>query len=400
VGRFLFVVPPLAGHVNPTISVGRVLERRGHEVAWCGLPGLVEQLLPEDACFLPAGSPGADAHAAELRRRSGTLRAAAAFKFLWEGVLVPLAETMVDGVDAAVDGWAPDVVVVDQQTLAGAIVARRRGRRWATSATTSAELVDALAPIPRAKEWVEEQVDGLQAAVGVPADRRATAAELRFSPDLVLVFSTTRLAGEAAASATGRRDTLAFVGPSISDRPEPIPFPWQWLDHDVPRVLVTLGTVNTDAGERFYRATVDALADERLQAVVVAPPALFAGGDLPDNVAVRERVPQLSLLRHMDAVVCHSGHNTVCEALAHGLPLVLAPIRDDQPVVAEQVVQAGAGVRVRFGRVTPGDLRKAVRDVLDEADYRRAAHDIRRSFDAAGGAPAAASRLESLACAD
>ena len=43
--------------------------------------------------------------------------------------------------------------------------------------------------------------------------------------------------------------------------------------------------------------------------------------------------------------VTHGGHNTVCEALAHGLPLVVAPIRDDQPTVAAQVVQAGAGVR-------------------------------------------------------
>jgi len=399
VGRFLFVVPPLAGHVNPTISVGRVLERRGHEVAWCGLPGLVEQLLPEDACFLAAGSTGAGEHAAELRAQSRTLRGAAAFRFLWESVLVPLAAAMVDGVDAAAATWAPDVVVVDQQTLAGPLVARRRGLRWATSATTSVELVDALAPIPRAKEWVEEQVTRLQDALGVPAAEQASAAELRFSPHLVLVFSTLRLVGEPDGG-DSFPDTFAFVGPSISDRPEPIHFPWHWLDHDVPRVLVTLGTVNTDAGERLYRATVEALGDEPLQAVLVAPPALFDDETLPANVVVRGRVPQLALLRHMDAVVCHGGHNTVCEALAHDLPLVLAPIRDDQPVVAEQVVQAGAGVRVRFGRATAGDLRKAVRDVLDEAEYRRAAHDIRRSFDAAGGAPAAADRLESLACAD
>jgi UDP:flavonoid glycosyltransferase YjiC (YdhE family) len=405
-GRFLFVVPPLAGHVNPTISVGRVLERRGHEVAWCGLPGLVEQLLPEDACFLPAGSAGAGEAAVELRQRSRTLRAAAAFKFLWESVLVPLGEAMVDGVDDAVTQWAPDVIVADQQTLAGPLVARRRGVRWVTSATTSAELVDALAPIPRAKEWVEDQVVRLQDAVGVPADQRATASDLRFSPHLVLVFSSRHLVGDTARPGEGDGDppwpteAMAFVGPSISDRPETLPFPWQWLDHDVPRILVTLGTVNTDAGERFFRATVDALADEPLQAVLVAPPELFADTGLPANVVVQERVPQLALLRHVDAVVCHGGHNTVCEALAHGLPLVLAPIRDDQPVVAEQVVRAGAGVRVRFGRVTPGDLRKAVRTVLDEPEHRRAAHEIRRSFDAAGGATAAADRLESLACAD
>jgi UDP:flavonoid glycosyltransferase YjiC (YdhE family) len=90
----------------------------------------------------------------------------------------------------------------------------------------------------------------------------------------------------------------------------------------------------------------------------------------------------------------------VCETLAHGLPLVLAPIRDDQPVVADQVVRAGAGVRVRFGRVGPGELRAAVRQVLDEPLFRAAAGDIRRSFEAAGGASAAATQLEALLCVD
>ena len=36
--RFLFVVPPMAGHVNPTLPVGRELAARGHEVAWAGPP--------------------------------------------------------------------------------------------------------------------------------------------------------------------------------------------------------------------------------------------------------------------------------------------------------------------------------------------------------------------------
>ena len=115
------------------------------------------------------------------------------------------------------------------------------------------------------------------------------------------------------------------------------------------------------------------------------------------NLLACERVPQLELLPKLDAVVSHAGHNTVCETLANGLPLVLAPIRDDQPIIAEQVVQAGAGVRVRFGRATASDIRSAVRAVLDDASFRAAARLIRRSFAAAGGAAAAASRLEGLA---
>lgn len=383
-GRFLFVVPPLSGHVNPTVSVGRELRRRGHEVAWTGLPGAVDPLLPADAPFLPAGSPQAVGFVDDLRDRSQGLRAAAAFKFLWENVLLPLGYAMVEGVDQVAEDWRPDVLIADQQTLAGGAVACRRRLPWATSATTSAELVDALAGLPLAEQWVDDQVAAFGTACGLAPDD-----DLRFSPHLMLVFSTRRLIGEHLTFP----DHYAFVGPSISDRPERDDFPWDWLDPELPHVLVSLGTVNTQAGERFFRVAAEALVDEALQAVFVAPPELVPNAP---NLLVRERVPQLTLLPHLDAVVSHSGHNTVCETLAHGLPLVLAPIRDDQPIVADQVVQAGAGVRVRFGRVLPADLRKAVRTVLDEPDHRAAAGDIRQSFDAAGGAPAAAIRLESL----
>lgn len=105
-------------------------------------------------------------------------------------------------------------------------------------------------------------------------------------------------------------------------------------------------------------------------------------------------MPQLALLHRVAAIVCHAGHNTVVEALAHGLPLVLAPIRDDQPVVAQQVVRAGAGVQIRFGRIRADGLSAAVRSVLDEPGYSLRAQEIQASFTAAGGAPLAAQRIE------
>jgi UDP:flavonoid glycosyltransferase YjiC (YdhE family) len=100
----------------------------------------------------------------------------------------------------------------------------------------------------------------------------------------------------------------------------------------------------------------------------------------------------------MDAVVSHAGHNTVCESLANGLPLVVAPIRDDQPIIADQVVRAGAGIRVPFGRARAADLRAAVSEVLVGDRYRDAAAVIQRSFLAAGGPSTAADVLEDLAC--
>ena len=100
------------------------------------------------------------------------------------------------------------------------------------------------------------------------------------------------------------------------------------------------------------------MAEQAVQVILVAPPEVV--GPLPPNVICQRYVPQLAVLREVDAVVCHGGHNTVCEALARGLPLVIAPIKDDQPIVADQVVAAGAGLRIKFGRVQPPELAAAV----------------------------------------
>jgi MGT family glycosyltransferase len=162
-------------------------------------------------------------------------------------------------------------------------------------------------------------------------------------------------------------------------------------------VLVTLGTVNAASGGRFLSATVDAAARlaRRLQAIVVAPDGVVDSP--PPNVLVCPSVPQLELLPQLDAVICHAGHNTVCETLAHGLPLVVAPIRDDQPIIAQQVVDAGVGVRLKYGRVNSDEIVQALQAVLETSSYRQAARRIQASFRAAGGPFAAAHRLELLA---
>jgi MGT family glycosyltransferase len=227
-------------------------------------------------------------------------------------------------------------------------------------------------------------------AAGVEPDRAAEV-DPRFSPHLLLAFTVADLVGPAGSFPAH----YGFVGPSFGDRPDDTDFPWDWLDGDpVPTVLVSLGTLNWKTGERFFAVVAEAFAGLDAKAVVVAPPELVP--DPPRNVLLRPWVPQLALLPHVDAVVSHGGHNTVCESLAHGLPLVLAAIRDDQPIIADQVVRAGAGVRVKFTRVSPPDLRRAVTTVLTEPGHRAAADRLRASLAAAGGPAAAADRMEAL----
>ncbi|MFI1736984.1 glycosyltransferase [Streptomyces sioyaensis] len=383
--RFLFVVPPLVGHINPTLGVAAELVRRGHEVAWAGLPDVVLPLAGERAAVYPCAAPPLD-DPALLRPLS--LRGPAALKFLWERFLIPLAEQMAPGVRTAVTEFRPDVLIADQQAVAGGLVAEQLGIPWATSATTSAGFT-ALAGMPKVEEWITDVLHALRQRIGDPD----SAVDPRLSDRLVLTFSTEELVGPADSFG----DQVRFVGPSLASRPSTDDFPWDRLDPGRATVLITLGTANAEVGARFLATCAEAVRSrsDRLQAVVVDPSgALEESGE---GLLVRPSVPQLALLERCDAVVCHGGHNTVCEALWHGLPLVVAPIRDDQPTIAAQVVDAGAGVRVRFGRATADQLGTALDAVIDEPGHRAAAERVGRSFRAAGGAAAAAAHLAHLA---
>ncbi|MFD7516274.1 glycosyltransferase [Streptomyces niveus] len=382
--RFLFVVPPLVGHTNPLAAVAGELLGRGHEVAWAGYGDQIRALAGPGAqvyeCAMPDGG---------LSRPPG-LAGPAAFQHLWEKFFVPLADLMAPGVDAAIDAFRPDAVFSDQHAVAGALVAERRGVVHVTSASTSAELVDPLAELPKVGAWLAGLLGGLRARIGDPA----APGDPRFSPHGVIAFTGRELVGDAPLPSA----EVHLVGPAVAPRAGSSDFPWELVDPSRRLVLVSLGTANADAGGRFLTEAVtalDALGD-RVQGVVVDPGRTL--GAVPPGVIVREHIPQLDLLARADAVVCHAGHNTVCETLWHGLPLVLAPIRDDQPIVAGQVVDAGAGVRVRFRRVDAARLGAAITTVLDDTGgHRAAAASIGRSLRAAGGRSAAADHLERIA---
>ncbi len=472
--RFLFVVPPMTGHVHPTLSVAHALRSRGHQTAWVGYGQAIGHLLPATTpptlYSLDRDLPAA--FLTDMAARARSVRGLAGLKFLWEEVLLPLGRDMLPGVEQAARSFAADVLVVDQQAFAGAFAARRLSLPWATLATTSADRPASLGDLPQVLAWTEQRLADLQRELDLEPQ-----AEPENSPSRVIVFSTPALAGDTSSRpahwsfvgpATGQRNarttpvkdeddsdrsmampadaradtaphTSAHTPPhtsthsptsSTTDTPNdsttPTPtdapidtrtdartdstaqpttttpdperaFPWDRLSKGK-RILASLGTLNAERGDRFFAALAEGLGgDPALQVIVVSPRDEVNGAPWPDNFIQRPWVPQLELLPHLDAVISHGGHNTVCEALSEGLPLVVAPIKDDQPVIAQQVVDAGCGLRLSFTRPRPALLAEAVRRVLDEPAFAEAAEVVRASFLAAGGAPEAARLLEELA---
>jgi MGT family glycosyltransferase len=404
VSRFLIVTLPLTGHINPALGVSEALLRRGHQVAWAGPESVLRPVTGAAATIYPTGL--------RLYRPQGD-HGLTSVKSLWDGYLLPLARFTLGAVDAAVRDYRPDVVVADQHAFAGALAAQRQHARWATLAPSAMELTRPYQALPGVERWVAGRLAELRAwaqrdrppedravaaAAGPdgavpPADGPAAGASgLLASPSLLLACTTTALTGAAPLPAQAQ-----LIGPVLGGRPAGPPFEWKWLEPGRRHVLVTVGTLAADIATGFCERALAALAPlaSVVQAIVVAPAGALP--DPPANVLVAPEVPLLELMPRLDAVVCHGGMNTVREALAHAVPLVIAPIRHDQPVAAAQVARAGAGLRVPFTRVRPAELRAAVLRLLRDPGYRAAAEEIRESFRAAGGEDAAAEHLARLA---
>ena len=378
--RFLLVVLPLTGHLNAALALGQALTKGGHDVAWCGPETDLRPLVGPDAQIYPTGKR-------YYRPDNGSGPQAA--RSLWSEYLIPLNRFIFDPVDAAVADHRPDVVVVDQYAVAGGLVAHRRGVRWASLCTGAMELTPPSWELPGHQEWVAEQVARVWAKAGLPVD---PALDLRFSPYLVLALTSSALVGTAPLPPQCR-----LVGPVLGERPTDPTFAWQDWDPTRRHVLITVGTLAEHLARDFYARMLAALAPlaGQVQPVLVAPAEVVP--DPSDWLLVATRVPMLELLPRLDAVVCHGGMGTVTEALAHGVPLVVAPIRHDQPAVAAQVAAAGAGVTVSFASASPAELTRAVTAVLNDPGYRAAAQRVAESFTAAGGPAAAVAELAALA---
>ncbi|MGE2726349.1 glycosyltransferase [Mycolicibacterium pulveris] len=195
--------------------------------------------------------------------------------------------------------------------------------------------------------------------------------------------------------------TVAFTGPVL---PPPAShaarLPWNPAADPRTVVHVTQGTWDNDDLDALLRPTLDALAG-RDDLLVVATtgrsdrPTL--PGPVPANAYVTDFVPYTQLLPHVDVMVTNGGYGGVHQALAHGVPLVVAGGTADKPEVAARVAHTGAGINLATSRPNRSAIAAAVDTVLNTGSYRTAARRLRREIRSADAFDRIAEILEGLA---
>jgi MGT family glycosyltransferase len=179
-------------------------------------------------------------------------------------------------------------------------------------------------------------------------------------------------------------DHVRFVGAVTPEPADSFVAPrwWKELSADRPVVHVTQGTIDNADLSRLIGPTIEALAAEDVTVVVTTGgrPISQLRSPLPPNTFAAEFIPHDMLLPSVDVMVTNGGYGAVQRALMTGVPLVVAGNTEDKPEVAARVEFFGAGVNLRTGVPTAGEVRRAVRTVLNDDTYRQSAGRLQAAY--------------------
>jgi len=384
--RIVFFCIPAHGHTNPTLGVVRELTARGHEVLYYSYEPFREKIEAAGAQFVPC-----DAYDAELRLTREEANRLGSDLSLSTRVLVDTTLSLDDMVCREMARLEPDCIVADSMAVWGKAVALKLGIPFVSSTTTFAfnrhsakimkqspmQLLSMIFSMPK----INRQIKRLQDK-GYPVKHVLDIIQNDEHTDTV-VYTSARFQPCVETFS----DKYAFVGPSIRPAAECVEKIRDTL------VYISMGTVNNDMLP-LYRSCIDALKDTGYQVIlsVGEQVSVEAFGELPEQIQVYNRVDQIAVLEKADVFVSHCGMNSVSESLYFGIPLVMLPKTSEQGGVAARVAQLGAGVLLE--KETPDAIRKAVRDVLENPAYRKAAAVIAESFRQSSGAAGAADKIE------
>jgi zeaxanthin glucosyltransferase len=386
--RALFVIIGEKGHIHPFLGPAAQLEARGVEVAFYAPVDIGSAITRAGFSRFFSGVSdevtGAPPPAVNRGQAFAQLVADASRLRSWiRSVLLDRVPVQIERLRAVVRDYRPSLIVIDPMMYAGAIVAGVEKLPWAGLSTSLNPVVgdDMPSELLDTTRFLDADRKALFAQHGLSARFRVCDA---MSPFLNVCFSTPALIQSPPPD-------VELMGPSLPNRArgDECSFPWERLDGR-PIVMMSFGSQIYHQPDSF-RAVIAATATLGVQLMCSVGDLDF--GPLPDHVLTVPYFPQLELLERSAIFITHGGANSVMEALAYGVPMLVSPICNDQFHNAEFVRRARAGLVLDVARADVARIRAAIAALLCDGELRAGTARVAASYRNWDGAGRTADRL-------
>jgi MGT family glycosyltransferase len=385
-----FVVQPLYGHVNPTLSLVEELVRRGHRVSFATgqeLISLVEKTgahgvgLPTKMPEMPEGRENFTLEKFAEVARGITEDARQHFPILhghferdrpdavcydW---LTFTGQMLVDTIQAPGISLVPIFAANEKYSMTG-------------------DLIGEVPPeVARVQAQIEDERATFAAEHGVTASLDTLGGKHVADLNLVFMPRQFQLAHDTFD------DRFRFVGPLLSE--VGATGTWAPAHPDRPVLYISMGTLfNRDAN--FYKLCFEAFGDSQWQVAMTVGRriAIEDLGAIPPNFEVRQRFPQIGVLRQTDVHISHGGMGSIMESLSYGVPMVTIPQMAEQEGNARRAEELGLARRLDPDQLTADVLRDAVDGAASDQQLRVNLDAWRRVIANCGGAAAGADAIE------
>ena len=397
---------PATGHINPFASLARSLIDRGHQVTFAHMPDMQKMINLRGLDFVPVGRTsfptGWIAEAMARAERLGGL------PLLFEAARITamLCRELPD----VLRGLSVDMIVSDQMEPAGGAVAMHLGL----------PLVSIAAALP--VNWepgIPSAFVGWSYGEGRWRRYRNIAfqklAEALLGRPMSNVLETVSNDWKLGLGRSGYRYLSELA--QISQLVPALDFPRRSLTRcfhycgplrDAPpagtpslrrsgRAFASLGTLQGHRA-RLFEQIAGAAEACRLDLTIAHGGLLVpeAISRLASRADVHAFVAQEQVLAESDVAILHGGLNTVLDALAAGVPMVLVPLAFEQSAIAARVLRAGAGLVCKGRRRREQRLSAMVKTVHEHPSYAAAAAKLRGAILASGGTARAADIVETV----
>ena len=399
--KYLIITNPSDGHVNPMVPIVKELVRSGHEVKWINgrkFRDLVEST-GADFILMHQKFDRGYADLYDFFPRLKKLKGIPMLRFYFKHWLLDPVPFYVRQIEEVLKDYKADLIIGDSFRNYASFVHERGGPPFLMVnifplmypsrhlPPQGIGMLPGSSWLSKLKERVLRYIVYSVAYAPVQKHCNAIRKQLNLPPFESNNFLAEGWKGSSLIlhptipsfeyKAPDFPDKIHFIGPLLL-KPKPDYSPPSWWPKIVEKkkkvILINQGTIAKKLEDLIVPA-IKGLKGEDVY-VIAVPVQEGQLHDASPNVFSSNYIPFGNLLPYVDLVITNGGYGGVQNALAHGIPLVVAGATEDKMEVSARVEYMKVGINLRTNHPAPGQIKEAVHHVFSTPLYKKNAQQI------------------------